>query len=166
MVFDRLTKVALILVLSAAGLFGANSPDKTRPVKWMRGIYIAESPVAQPMPEDLIWSIADARARKVKGTTLQGHGRSMMPFYQPGTVLVIAPVKFDDLRRGQTVVYYNEGSRPVAHVLVAKCKTAWRVAGLNNTSHDLEGVTAQNLFGVVVEAFHPVETSTQVASLR
>ncbi|WP_221030953.1 S24 family peptidase [Actomonas aquatica] len=161
----RLTRIWLLLVaLSSAPLFAAAT--QTKPVKWVRGIYVAETPSPQLIASDQLWSHAEARAKTLRGITLRGQGRSMLPLYKPGTVLVIAPIKFADLRRGQTVVYYNSEHRQVAHVLVAKCDDGWRVAGLNNRLHDDEGVTAQNLFGVVAEAYQPLPAGTSVASLN
>ena len=152
--------ITLLLLLFA----GATPASATTPrqVSWIKGIYVAESPASRPMPRELLWPQAESRAKELKGTTLRGDGSSMLPLYQPGTVLVIAPAAFNELKRGQTVVYFNAERRPVAHVLIAKCKDGWRVAGLNNRSHDNVGVTAENLFGVVVEAYHPVATSTVV----
>ncbi len=161
----RLTAITLALLTISSASFAAERSAK--PVKWVRGIYVAETPASQGVPSSLLWAQAEARAAAFNGITLRGQGQSMLPLYQPGTVLVVAPVKFDELRRGQTVIYTNSEQRSVAHVLVAKCKTGWRVAGLNNRMHDGEGVTAENLFGVVVEAYHadPHAKVTAVAGL-
>lgn len=132
----------------------AREASPARSVAWVRGIYVAETPASVGVPAEMLEMQAEARARELNGITLKGRGNSMLPLYRPGTVLVIAPIKFEDLRRGQTVIYTNAERRPVAHVLVAKCADGWRVAGLNNRIHDGEGVTADNLFGVVAEAYH------------
>ena len=153
--------ILAILLLFVASATHA-STTVARKVTWIKGIYVAESPTSRPVPSELLWSQAESRAKELRGTTLKGSGNSMLPLYQPGTVLVIAPVRFHELKRGQTVVYFKSGHRPVAHVLVAKCKDGWRVTGLNNRGHDDVGVTADNLFGVVAEAYHPVATSTVV----
>ena len=80
----------------------------------------------------------------------------MQPLYDPGTLLVVEKKSFDELTRGQTVIYQSERGRSVAHLLVAKCRNGWRVAGLNNRIHDWDGVTAENLTGVVVAAIAPI----------
>ena len=54
------------------------------------------------------------------------------------------------------MVYQNRKGRHVAHILVAKCKTGWRVTGLNNRTHDGQGVNAENFRGLVIEAIAPV----------
>ena len=59
-----------------------------------------------------------------------------------------------------------EARKVVAHVLVAKVRDGWRVAGLNNRSHDMEPVLAENLVGVVIAAFQPLPTArVQLAAL-
>ncbi len=142
----------LLLAGSSAALAAAR--ETARPVKWIRGIYVAETPASRGVPASILLPQAETRAAALKGAALRGYGRSMQPLYQPGTVLVVAPAPFEQLRRGQTVVYHNREGRQVAHVLIAKCKDGWRVAGLNNRVHDDEGVTPANLFGIVVEAYH------------
>ena len=84
----------------------------------------------------------------------------MLPLYQPGTILVLAPVGYDSLRRGQTAVYRNGRDRLVAHVLIAKARDGWRAAGLNNRWHDMEPLVADKLLGVVVAAFRPGKTAS------
>lgn len=146
-----------ILLLWVSGLPLAASTDSTRnPVQWVRGVYVAESPAAAPVPASIAESVARTRARELGGVAVPAAGRSMLPLYQSGTIMVIAPVDYDDLKRGQTVIYQNREGRHVAHILVAKCRTGWRVTGLNNRLHDGQGVTPSNLRGVVVEAFQPV----------
>lgn len=159
--FRRLL-TGLLLALGVQHAVAANAERAPARQGWIRGIYVAESPVSRPVPADQIWTVAELRAHAVRGTTLQGQGESMLPLYLPGTVLVIAPAQFSELKRGQTVVYYNADGRPVAHVLIAKCRDGWRVAGLNNRSHDDDGVTAENLFGVVVDALHPTPAAALV----
>jgi hypothetical protein len=148
------------LVLSAACVVPCLAATKqTKAVKWIRGLYVAESPMPQRIPTEQLWITAESNARAVGGVALRGDGESMLPLYAPGTVLVIAPTPFDNLRRGQTVIYRNSANREVAHVLVAKCRTGWRVAGLNNRSHDGEGVNSTNLCGVVIAAYTPDNTA-------
>lgn len=145
--------MSLVLVSVIAGSALAAKTPQTKPVKWMRGIYIAESPVPTPVAPEVLHSSARIAAQDVNGVVLHGSGQSMQPLYAPGTVLVVAPTSYDALKRGQTVIYHRAGAAPVAHVLIAKTGRGWRAAGLNNKLHDPVGVTAENLFGVVVAAF-------------
>jgi hypothetical protein len=163
MVLRRPKLVILFLLISLVGVGGIQAKPTAKPVKWMRGIYMAESPVPQAVPEAIAKSVADTVAREVGGAAIRGTGNSMQPLYNDGVIMVVAPTDFENLKRGQTVVYKNREGRHVAHVLVAKCKTGWRVTGLNNRTHDGQGVNAANLHGVVVDAFQPV-TGTSLAS--
>ena len=164
MVNLKRTWVGILFLLGTGFVLSASAGQSPNSVKWMRGIYVAESPAASPVPAHIAESVAQTRAREVGGVAVPASGRSMLPLYQNGVIMVIAPAEYDDLKRGQTVVYQNRKGRTVAHILVAKCKTGWRVTGLNNRVHDGEGVNESNLRGVVVDAFQPVH-GMSVASL-
>lgn len=149
----------LLRIFTLLGLFGGAvsfAESSPKQVKWVRGLYVAESPMPRPVPEAIALSVASAKARAVGGSAIRGNGNSMQPLYQDGVIMIVAPVPFADLKRGQTVVYENRMGNKVAHVLVTKLKKGWRVAGLNNPLHDGQGVNERNLRGVVVEAYHPV----------
>ena len=87
---------------------------------------------------------------------LIGSGESMLPLYEPGTILVLQPCAYDRLACGETALYRNQSGRVVAHVLITKARDGWRVAGLNNRTHDMEPVVRKNLVGVVIAAFRPL----------
>jgi hypothetical protein len=145
---------SLVLICPGAVDLEVNAPSAP---KWIRGIYTARSPAPVTLPaavaRDSAVQIARAHA---SGQVLQGRGDSMAPLYQAGTLMVIHPVAFEQLERGQTVVYRNRQQQAVAHVLVARCHDGWRVAGLNNARPDADGVRADNLLGLVVAAIQPV----------
>jgi len=157
----RLTCLFFIALLAGSTLTAKSTSP--HPIKWVRGIYIAESPTPTPISPGLLFAAAKIAAAAVDGQVLRGSGQSMQPLYSPGTVLVVAAAPFDSLQRGQTVLYRRPGCAPIAHVLIAKTGQGWRVAGLNNQRHDSTGVTADNLFGVVVAAFNPTD-GNEVAS--
>jgi hypothetical protein len=124
---------------------------------WIRGVFTGKSPRAVPLVESEAWQRASTVADHAPNAfVLVGSGRSMQPLYAPGTILVLQRFPFELLERGQTVLYRNHARRIVAHVLVARARDGWRVAGLNNGSHDMEPVSANNLVGVVIAAFQPV----------
>ena len=156
MVNTKRMLVGILFLLGSGFVLSASASQSPNHVKWMRGVYVAESPVASPVPAHIAESVARTRAREVGGVAVPANGRSMLPLYQSGVIMVIAPAKYQELKRGQTVVYQNRNGRTVAHILVAKCRTGWRVTGLNNRGHDGEGVNDRNLRGVVVDAFQPV----------
>ena len=163
MIRRRSHLLTLCLFVGIFSAVGVQAKSGAKPVKWMRGIYMAESPQPQPVPAAIAVSIAQAKATDVGGSAIRGNGDSMKPLYNDGVIMVVASTKFDNLKRGQIVVYKNREGRHVAHILIAKCKRGWRIAGLNNPIHDGQGVNAENLHGIVVEAYQPV-ASTSLAS--
>jgi hypothetical protein len=134
---------------------------------WIRGIFTGKSPRAVVLAETDAWRRAGELAGITSGAfVLVGGGESMLPLYAPGTILVLRQCSYEKLERGQTALYRNRTGKVVAHVLIAKARDGWRVAGLNNRIHDMEPVRAENLVGVVIAAFQPLATSgaMQVAS--
>ena len=97
-----------------------------------------------------VWRDAELLAARESGRdVLVGAGESMAPVYGDGSVLVIRPVPYEQLRAGMTVVYLNSEGRRIAHRLWRQETKGWRARGLNNTEPDAELVTPQNLVGVV-----------------
>ena len=68
MVLRRPKLVILFLLISLVGVGGIQAKPTAKPVKWMRGIYMAESPVPQAVPEAIAKSVADTVAREVSGS--------------------------------------------------------------------------------------------------
>ncbi len=144
---------SLLLLVALASTVQAGRGDSD----WIRGIYTKGSPAPHQLPSALTLGEAQAVAARTEGAmVITGRGNSMAPLYPDGTVLVVARRAYSELSRGMTVVYRNRANRSVAHVLVARANDGWRVTGLNNRTHDGEGVDAANLVGVVVAAFQPV----------
>jgi len=136
----------------------ARAADELRD-SWVRGIFAGKSPRPLILPETDAWREAGELARRAPGAfVLVGGGASMQPLYQPGTILVLQPMPYEKLERGQTALYRNRAGKAVAHVLITKARDGWRVAGLNNRMHDMEPVMAKNLIGVVIGAFRPYAT--------
>jgi hypothetical protein len=124
---------------------------------WIRGIFTGKSPRAIALEASQAWQRASSCAERAPDSfVLVGSGQSMQPLYLPGTILVLQRFPFELLERGQTVLYRNRANHVVAHVLVAKVRDGWRAAGLNNSIHDMEPVSAENLVGVVIAAFQPL----------
>jgi signal peptidase I len=144
--------IALGLLLVAASSTGRADNQ------WIHGIYTGESPRPVVLAERDAWQQASGLAEATSNAfVLVGSGQSMQPLYQPGTILVLRQLSFNELKRGQTVLYRSRENKVVAHVLVAKARDGWRARGLNNRIHDMEPVCAENLVGVVVAAYRPVE---------
>lgn len=126
----------------------------------VKATYIAGNYVASPMPELASPSLARTKAQQLAITTpgayvVRGRGNSMQPLYTSGTLLVVKPTPFEELKRGMSVVFHSD-DRSITHVLVAKTKDGWRTTGLNNRRHDYVPVNATNIRGVVIAAFTPV----------
>lgn len=154
-------RALLLISLLAAGSLGAKEARESDP--WIHGIFTGHSPRPVEVDSTGAWDRATREARSVgNALVLVGTGRSMQPLYPSGTVLVLRPVSYDQLRPGQTAVYRNREARAVAHVLVTRTRDGWRARGLNNRRHDLEPVKPDNLLGVVVAAYQP----TRIAATR
>ena len=122
------------------------------------GLFFGNSPQPIAVARREAWRYAEQMAAQHDGSfVVRGDGVSMAPLYPSGTVLVIARVSFDQLKRGATVIYRNNEGRPIAHVLVSLSRKGWRAAGLNNPHLDEESVLPENLLGVVTSAYTPVD---------
>ena len=102
-------------------------------------------------------------AEKVAATipgaeALWGMGSSMEPLYASNTAIIVAPVKFTELKKGMTVVYMSSRGRMVAHSLKTDLSKGWIVQGLNNDDEDDDLVTKKNIVGVIVKAYSASES--------
>jgi hypothetical protein len=157
--FRRVSCLLVGLILSAGHAGAAQETDDA----WIRGIFTGKSPRAVTLAEGDAWQRASTVAERTPDSfVLVGSGRSMQPLYAAGTILVLQQFPYELLERGQTVLYRNQARKIVAHVLVAKARDGWRVAGLNNGRHDMEPVSAANLVGVVIAAFQPLPGPARV----
>lgn len=157
--FRRVSCLLAGLILSGGYVGAAQETDDA----WIRGVFTGKSPRALQLTETDAWQRASTVAERTPDSfVLIGSGRSMQPLYAPGTILVLQQFPYELLERGQTVLYRNQARKIVAHVLVAKARDGWRVAGLNNRGHDMEPVSAANLVGVVIAAFQPVPGPARV----
>ncbi len=82
-----------------------------------------------------------------------GIGASMEPLYPPNTAVVVAPIEYGSIKKGMTVVYLDCDGQRVAHCVVGENRAGYLVRGINNPAADADVVTADNLIGVVVEAY-------------
>ena len=155
-------RIARYLLLGAAITTASFARETDEP--WIRGVFTGESPRPVVASEPEAWQHASQIADHTPGAfVLVGSGQSMQPLYTPGTILVLRQLPFDELRRGQTVLYRSKAQKIVAHVLVAKARDGWRVRGLNNRIHDMEPVRSDNLVGIVVAAFKPIGRGRSVS---
>jgi len=81
-------------------------------------------------------------------------GKSMLPFFGEGSVVVVKKIDPAKLRAGMVVVYTNRFGETVAHRLVATVAGGWTAQGYNNAEADSTVVNGSNLQGVVYATFH------------
>ncbi|MFT3870820.1 MAG: signal peptidase I [Nibricoccus sp.] len=91
-------------------------------------------------------------------------GKSMLPFFGEGSVVVIKKIDPAKLRAGMVVVYTNRFGETVAHRLVSATAAGWVAQGYNNDAADSTPVNADNLIGVVYATFHS-SGATEMASV-
>lgn len=152
---------ALLMVMGCSFFAGPVQAEPKVKATYIAGNYVI-SPAAQYAASSTARLKAYETAMAIPGAyVVEGRGSSMQPLYQSGTLLVIQPTPFEKLTRGMSVVF-RSNNRSITHVLVAKTKEGWRTTGLNNRRHDYVCVNAENIRGVVVAAFTPVE-GTDVA---
>ncbi len=118
--------------------------------------YVALSPVAVVLPVDKLWDAANYYAILRPGAiVLSAGGTGMMPLYASGTLLVIEPIPYDQLKEGMTALYRDPAGNRLAHFLVGEMADGWTTRGLNEKKEDVEPMTKANYIGVVVMAFAP-----------
>lgn len=106
---------------------------------------------------------AEKAAAEIPGAeTFWGVGASMEPLYTSSTAIIIAPVKFNELKKGMTVVYVNSRGRMVAHSLTGDLPKGWIAQGVNNDREDDDLVTKKNLVGVIVKAYSAADSDFRV----
>jgi hypothetical protein len=89
---------------------------------------------------------------------LRGVGTSMQPIIGEGTIIVVVPTKWEDLKTDDIVVYKTPVGRLVAHRLVRLDGDHWIIKGDNNNEIDPYTVTRDNLLGVAVNYFYPPDS--------
>jgi signal peptidase I len=95
--------------------------------------------------------LADARPG---AQVMRIEGKSMLPFFGEGSVVVVKKIDPAKLRAGMVVVYTNRFGETVAHRLVTATEGGWTAQGYNNPTADSTVVNGSNLLGVVYATFH------------
>jgi hypothetical protein len=125
---------------------------------------IKETPKAMLVARGTELKRAEAAAAQIPGAeAFWGVGASMEPLYTSNTAIVVAPVKFKELRKGMTVVYVNARGRLVAHSLTGDIPKGWIAQGVNNAEEDDDLVTKDNLVGVIVQAYAEEHSEFRIA---
>lgn len=93
---------------------------------------------------------------------------SMKPTLDESSIVAVEKVAFEQLQKGDIVIYRSVAGAPVIHRLHERQDGRWHVLGDNNASVDRETVTATNFVGRVCAIFYtaadtPLEGSPAVA---
>ena len=129
---------------------------------------IAERPLTA---ESLDATLSDAHRiaeRRADLSVLKIEGRSMLPYFGDGSVVIVKKIDASALREGMVVAYKNRFGEMVAHRLIEAKADGWVAQGYNNKKADSTLVTAENLLGVVYVTLHSngqTENAGMVASL-
>lgn len=79
---------------------------------------------------------------------------SMKPTLDENSIVAVEAVPFNELRRGDIIVYRSAAGYPIVHRLLSSSARGWTVLGDNNAEADAEPVTAANLLGRVCAIFY------------
>lgn len=118
----------------------------------------AEETLRPYTPFSLEAALTDAHklaARHTDAQVVRVEGRSMLPFFGDGSVLVVKGLSTAQVRPGMVVVYQNRFGETVAHRVIAPAPGGgWIVRGYNNAEADTTIVDEANLLGVVYATFY------------
>ncbi len=147
--------VALTLAVGALAFGGCSSISVQRDIETI--VTMAPEPVMVKQGQE--FRAAEAAAQHLAGAqAFRGVGDSMEPLYVSGTAIVVMPCEYSQLRAGMSVVYVNHNGRGVAHVLTNEMPGGWIAQGVNNQDEDSDLVTANNLVGVITQAYASADT--------
>jgi signal peptidase I len=151
-------RVAMVLAVLAA--VGSSRVDAGIKSQRQLTAILAQTPAAKLVAEGEQLKQAEKVAAQIKdATAFLGIGHSMEPLYAPNTAVVVAPINYDQIKKGMTVVYVKSNGRRVAHAVIGETRDGYLVQGLNNDEADTEVVNEQNLVGVIVQAYASADTT-------
>jgi len=142
-----------LFVLTAWGLGACQS--FTRGPQGFDGYESAIPAPDQMTPGELHAGVAISQSGFPGSFQLRAVGTSMEPTIGTGTIIVVAPTKWEDLKASDVVVYKTPSGRLVAHRLLYLEGDHWIIKGDNNDDVDPYTVTRENLLGVAVNYFYP-----------
>lgn len=141
---------ATLAILVCAPFFGGCTSDGAGPAKSAG----TAAPTTTASMGDAFRDAETVASREGGRVTAKGTGVSMAPVFGDNTLLVINPIRFEELGPGMTVAYVNGKGVRVVHRLVSRTKGGWLAIGINNPRVDEDLVTSENLIGVVYASFH------------
>jgi hypothetical protein len=159
---NRFRSILLLLIMAAllySGCATTYTPEKNQ------ALFAQKAPALRYVPRGQQLATAEAHAaRQDRAFALIGSVRSMEPMYPSGTAVVVQERDYKSLEKGMPVVYRNSRGFYVAHMLVWDLPSGWLAFVINNTEPDDDLVTAENLVGVITEAYAPATAQPTLAS--
>lgn len=150
---NRLNRIIRTAALVVAALAAVSAQAGIKSERLLAAI-IKHTPASTIVAPGEQIKTAELAATKIDGAeAMWGVGESMEPLYASHTAIVVAPIKFDQLQKGMTVVYINREGNMVAHSLTGDLPKGWIAQGVANDDEDDDLVTARNLVGVIVQAY-------------
>lgn len=160
---NRFVRAVRATFLAAAGMFALSAQAAIKSERLLAAI-IHQTPESTLVPAGEQMKRAEAAAKEIPGAgAFWGVGKSMEPLYASNTAVVVAPIHFNQLKKGMTVVYINSQGRKVAHSLTGDMPKGWIAQGVGNDKEDDDLVTKQNLVGVIVGAYSEMHSEYRVA---
>ena len=154
----RFLRAAVTFAVIVLG-FGSHAQAGIKSPRQLAAI-MKQTPAPHLVAEGQQLKEAEKMAAQIKDAiTLWGVGQSMEPLYAPNTAVVVAPIKYDNVKKGMTIVYVKRNGRRVAHSVIGETRDGYLVQGVNNDEADAEAVNESNLIGVVVQAYASAETN-------
>lgn len=168
------TRSSFLLILLASravaflavgfGVTGAHAGIKSERVL---AAIIQHTPASVLVEHGQQMKCAERAATAIPGAEVfWGVGESMEPLYVTHTAVVVAPIRYTELRQGMTVIYLNHAGRMVAHALTGELSGGWIAQGVNSEEEDDDLVTGDNLVGVIVQAYSEIQSGFRVALAR
>ena len=148
----RVTRAAVVLTSLIFGL--ATQAEAGIKSQRQLALILNRTPAPHLVTEGEQLKQAEKMAAQIKDAiALMGIGQSMEPLYAANTAVVVAPIQYDNIKKGMTVVYVKRNGRRVAHSVIGETRDGYIVQGVNNDEADAEAVNERNLIGVIVEAY-------------
>ena len=153
---SRTARLLLATCFIAAGALVSHAGIKS---EQLLAAIISHTPAPRLVAEGQQLKTAEMAAAQLPGAqAFWGIGGSMEPLYATNTAIIVQEIKYDDIKKGMTVVYLKSTGVRVCHSVVGETRGGYLVQGVNNDEEDAELVTEGNFIGVIVQAFASADT--------
>ncbi len=160
----RSTRLLLATLFIAGGALVSQAGIKSDRVL---AAIISRTPAPRLVAEGQQLKVAEAAASQLPNAqAFWGIGRSMEPLYASNTAVIVQEIKYDDIKKGMTVVYLKSTGVRVCHSVVGETRGGFLVQGVNNDEEDAELVTEANFIGVIVQAFASADTAFRTEAAK